>query len=169
MNGVVFFAWLAHFFRLSLILPKFLSFSFYSHLLLIPGMAGILALATLSYLLVALVGVQLWAGIMGGKCSYKEPSSQEWAFTPALPTYDSCALSCSDFSGICTYAFGDRCGSIFAATINATWNSTITGNVSIPMTCAAGLAPSQGQAQFDNLGRALMMAFVMVTTEGWTS
>lgn len=164
------------------------------------GMASVLTLAVLSYVLIALVGVQLWAGVMGGTCGYVDPSSGQWEYSPALPTYASCALPCTSFSGVCTWTFGDSwcvpcvdpgdlltslpasrafplrpclgcSGTIYGATVDSLngGNTGLAGNLSIPMSCAASLAPSQGQAQFDNFGRALMMAFVMVTTEGWSS
>lgn len=136
-----------------------------------PGLASVLALACLSYVLVALVGVELWTGVMGGTCGYTDPNTGDFLLTSAQPTYGSCALPCSSFSGMCTWTFGDECGSAYGTRTSASngTNSSTWGNFSIPMTCAMSTGPSQGQAQFDNFGRGLMMAFVMATTEGWSS
>jgi len=137
----------------------------------LPGMASVIVLACLSYTLVALVGVQLWAGVMGGTCGYTDPSTGAWAYSPYAPTYDKCALPCTAFSGVCTWTFGDMCGVVYGGTINAIdgGNTSLAGNATIQMSCTLGVAPSEGQAQFDNFGRALMMAYVMVTTEGWST
>ena len=127
----------------------------------LPGLAGVLALSAMTYLVFGLAGVQLWAGVLRGACAYRGPDDGLQVFDSAG---SACSLNCSAYEGgLCTPSFGDQCQSTFAV-------STAGGSPTVlatPMFCAAGPNPQMDQASFDNVGRAILLAYVMVTKEGW--
>ena len=124
-----------------------------------PGVAGVLLLSTMIYLVWGLIAVELWAGLLKGNCGYEDPTTATFTQDPAGAF---CALPCSAFEYSCNPSWGDSCAT--TSVINVT-----TGDViSLPMECGIGRAPSDGQANVDNVGYAALFAFVIVTTEGWT-
>jgi hypothetical protein len=126
----------------------------------LPGVASVLLLSFLIYIVWGLVAVQLWSGLLQGNCFYVDPVTGVSIMDPA-GAY--CGLPCSAFANTCTPSWGDECGSTLAL------NSSSGAIVSVPMICSPGQAPSFGQAHVDNVGSAALFAYVLVTTEGWTS
>jgi hypothetical protein len=125
----------------------------------LPGVLGVLLLSLLIYVVWGLIAVQLWSGLLHGNCFYDDPVTGD-------PTPDPdgafCALPCSAFEHSCTPSWGDDCRSAFAL-------DSTGAMATVPMTCRPGSAPSYDQAHVDNVGYSTLFAFVLVTTEGWSS
>ena len=104
-----------------------------------------------TYVIVALVGLQLWSGILGGSCGYTDPLTRSPAFDPLG---SACALPCSQQPGRCTAAYGDTCG---AVPLPVVVNGTATGPLLVPqpMVCRPGEQPGFGSAHFDDAGEGV--------------
>lgn len=125
----------------------------------LPGVLGVLLLSLLIYVVWGLVAVQLWSGLLHDNCFYDDPASGQ-----SLPDPNGafCALPCSAFPSTCTPSWGDTCPS---AIITDSSQAVST----VAMTCKPGIAPSYDQAHVDNVWYATLFAYVLVTTEGWSS
>jgi Ion transport protein len=133
-----------------------------------PGLVAVGILAFMIFFLFAMVGVELWNGIMAGFCGYQDPISQAISMSPSM---QPCAMSCDQFKGyLCTPTYGASCGAYPAPIMSydATGNITFI-NTMVNTTCLRFQNPDWGQTSFDNIAYAMLTSYVLVTTEGWTS
>lgn len=153
--------------RLLRTLNAFTGFRVVLHAILhsVSALMPVLMLALLFIVVFALVGLQLWAGVLSGVCGYSDPGTGEWRWSAdAQP----CALPCSDFAdGECTPTFGDACPTSYQAVSLA--NGTGMVRALVAMTCRRSQNPDFGQTSFDHIGYALLSSFWAYTTEGWSA
>lgn len=118
----------------------------------IPNTFAVLAFGLLYMLLWALIGLQMWAGVMAGTCSYASPITNETVLLPEA----RCALPCSEISGeLCSSTYGNVCPSLIADTFET------------ESFCIRGPNPDSGITSFDNVGSALLTSFIAIVAEGW--
>jgi len=131
----------------------------------VPGLLNVGLLALLTYFLLAMVGLNLWNGAMAGQCGYTDPATGSWQWAPGAA---SCGLQCSAADGPwCTPSNGDSCG-VSPVPVNVT--SAGYDHVTLLQTeCRRAANPDWGQTSFDNIFEGMLTAFVLVTTEGWSS
>lgn len=106
-------------------------------------------------------GIEIWPGVLGGICGYE--LSPGAPLTAPSSIQSVCSLPCTAFSGRCSPSFGDTCDGFIAPVANGTV-AELPGTCFLPVTRVGSGRPS-----FDNLGTALLVAFVLPTTEGWSS
>jgi hypothetical protein len=137
-----------------------------SMLTALPPLGNVVLLALFSLLVFAIIGVQLWAGLLRGKCAYADPLDPSG---PLVVTGIACGLPCDQQEGFeCTPSGGDVCGPLLVRFEDPTHG---TVNIStFPTTCVAGvsLPDYHGLYSFDNTGSAILTIFVGITLEGWT-
>jgi hypothetical protein len=131
----------------------------------VPGLLNVGLLALLTYFLLAMVGLNLWNGAMAGQCGYTDPATGSWQWAPGAA---SCALQCSEADGPwCTPSNGDSCG-VAPVPVNVT-SAGFAYVTLLPTECRRAANPDWGQTSFDNIFEGMLTAFVLVTTEGWSS
>ena len=117
----------------------------------LPNMLAVLAFGLTYMLLWALIGLELWAGVMSGTCSYTTAANDT-----VLLSESRCALSCAQFVGaLCSTTYGDACPTL------------IVDHAETPSFCIRGPNPNFGQTSFDNTGAALLTSFLAIVAEGW--
>lgn len=128
----------------------------------IPALGNVAVLLLFTLFVVAMIGVELFSGVLQGQCAYVDPSTQEWTWT-GVP----CALPCSEFETYCTATYGTGCSPTFAYPWDETTNSTMV--VPVDTLCRRGENPDWGQTNFDNVGAGMLTGYVVLTTEGWSA
>jgi len=153
--------------RLLRSLNAFAGFRVVLHAILhsVSALMPVLMLALLFIVVFALVGLQLWSGVLSGVCGYTEPGSGVWRWSSDA---EPCALPCSEFvDGECTPTFGDACSTSYQAVLLP--NGTGTARALVEMSCRRYQNPDFGQTSFDHIGYALLSSFWAYTTEGWSA
>lgn len=129
-----------------------------------PALATVGVLVALCVGAFALLGLQLWSGMMAGACGYADPGSGAWVWTEY-----SCIVPCTDAlpgSG-CKWAETGGCPQLPA--VFAQPPSLIPNNATLVNTvCARYLNPGNDQATYDNFGSAMITSLWAYTTEGWS-
>lgn len=129
-----------------------------------PALATVGVLVALCVGAFALLGLQLWSGMMAGACGYADPGSGQWVWTEY-----PCIVPCSGVlpgSG-CKWAEVGNCPQMPA--VFAQPPSAVPNNATIVSTvCARYLNPGNDQATFDNFGSAMITSLWAYTTEGWS-
>jgi hypothetical protein len=120
----------------------------------------VLLLGMMALFAFGMVGVQLWRGVMAGTCGYVDPGSGRWLWDPQGTL---CALPCSEFAGACVATFGDACPALPVPINNGTSVAVL------PTSCRRYQNPDLGFTSFDNILWAMLTAYTVWTTEGWTA
>jgi len=130
----------------------------------IPALGNVGLLLIFTLFLVGMVCLELFSGILRGKCAYQDPyQNNDWIFTDT-----QCALPCDQYenSNQCTPAYGDTCAETYTLyPVDA--NGTVTV-LQVPQSCRNGPNPDWGMTSFDNIGYAMLTGYVILTTEGWS-
>jgi hypothetical protein len=139
------------------------------------GIISILAL--LSYFVFAMLGNNLWSGILAGNCAYIDPISGAQTFVTDGVTIDNTSYSqlsiqqCAPNATVqkaagaieATPAFGNSCPTMPILLSNGSGVMMNTYCAMYPQN------PDYGQTSYDNIGYGMLTAYVLVTTEGWSS
>jgi hypothetical protein len=142
-----------------------------SMLTALPALGNVVLLAVFTLIVFGIIGVQLWAGLLRGKCAYDDPLSPgTMVFTDT-----GCGLPCDQQEGAeCTPTGGDDCPAMlvsydlpwFDPALNGTaYNATIETRQTF---CMATENPGYGLVTFDDSPHAMLTIFTGITLEGWT-
>ena len=116
----------------------------------IPNTTATLLFGVIYLLLWALVGLEIWDGVIAGTCAYTNATG-----VVKLLNEQRCALSCDQFAGAeCTRTYGDACPPLIAEFAE------------VESFCVRGSNPDSGKTSFDNVGSALFTSFIAVVAEG---
>lgn len=146
----------------------------------LPSLVNVGVLLLFTLFLIGMIAIELWGGVLKGKCAYLDPDSNGWVFID-----QQCALSCDTSglanvtaadadavaaaaAGLCTPAYGDSCPSSYFVYQTDPVFGNVTSVVSAAMTCMRGENPDWGMTNFDNIGSAVLTGYVILTTEGWS-
>ena len=121
------------------------------------SVAGLYGMATLLFSSVAL---QLWRGLLQGACTYTD-AGVSGRLSPWSLALRPCALPSCPPEQSCSVAAGGACAPLMVP--------LAAGPALTPTTCTPGNSPDFGATNFDNIGAAALVAFVLPTFEGWTS
>jgi hypothetical protein len=102
-------------------------------------------------------GVTLWSGLLSGACIAAPPPTH-MALWNISQGEGGCGLPCSEQPGSCTQQLGDKCGDAVGFFPNGSATST-------QAVCQYTGPFPESQPSFDNVGRGILFAYVMVTTE----
>lgn len=146
-----------------------------SMLTALPALGNVVLLAVFTLLVFGIIGIQLWAGLLRGRCAYQDPMSTTGDWVTQENVF--CALPCSVQEGAeCTPAGGDECQPALVSWQpmvfdNAT-SSTVQGNVTsvafLDTQCIVSSNPYRGLVSFDDIGHASLTLFTGITLEGWS-
>jgi hypothetical protein len=154
-------------------------------LVTLPALFNVMLLAGATLLVAGTVAVQLWAGLLRGRCAYADPDSLLGpGLAPLIPVPGtSCSLPCSGGGGGGGQGGGGGVGTsrggmtecVDASAVSTcapTWvrhNGTAFPVVSLlPTTCVESGNPGDGLVSFDDIGHAMLTIFTGITLEGWT-
>lgn len=127
----------------------------------IPALFNVFLLCAFIFVVFGIIGVQLWSGVLRGRCFFLDPEGNHIMHPDEL----FCALSCEQFPTTCTYTFGQGCPAY-----NGLFTNSTTGQAqvaSMPGICANHGNPNFGITGFDNIGSACLTIFTSITLEGW--
>ncbi|KAA0176357.1 hypothetical protein FNF27_02053 [Cafeteria roenbergensis] len=127
----------------------------------VPALFNVALLCAFIFLVFGIIGVQLWAGVLHGRCMYETPSGELLEHPDSL----FCALSCEQFPTTCTYTFGQGCPAYEALVANTT--TGLLEREVMPGSCHSTGNPGFGGVGFDNIGLACLTIFTAITLEGW--
>jgi voltage-dependent calcium channel L type alpha-1D len=129
----------------------------------IPALFNVFLLCAFIFLVFGIVGVQLWSGILHGRCYVQDPEGA----LEMHPDEIICGLSCPQDPNLsCVPSFGIPCPSLETLWANASAGNASTV-VTMPGTCRPFGGPSYGSIGFDNIGQASITIFTSITLEGW--
>lgn len=106
----------------------------------IPPLGGVALLSLFLFIIFGIVGLQLWGGVLTGRCFFNGTVSES----------DFCGLDDPNI-----LSFGRECG------------SKIISNVTVVGLCQKFENPMYGLQSFDNIGFACLAIFTSITLEGW--
>jgi len=127
----------------------------------IPALFNVVLLCAFIFLVFGIIGVQLWSGVLRGRCAYTTPEGALVEHPDEL----FCALDCSQYPTTCTYSFGLGCPAFDGLFTNST--SGLLQRAKMPGSCQNVGNPSLGSIGFDNIGLASITIFTSITLEGW--
>jgi len=119
----------------------------------------------------AQMGLELWAGVLRGRCVYAEPPAAPGAppaavalAYPGAVSYPNafCALPCSEYpaGSFCSASWGAACAPVWAY---AGGNATL-----LPTSCRSVANPDYGATSWDNFLYAFLNTYTIITTESWS-
>ena len=124
----------------------------------VPAMGNVALLCLFIFYVFGVLGVNLWAGALNGKCM---DNSTGTGFAVIADDDGWLCAKNDNTQMMIVHDGGRKCPT-----------ATIIGNTSYPVTCMAEKSycsgnPNYGYTHFDNIGNAMMTIFTSITLEGW--
>lgn len=124
----------------------------------IPALFNVFLLCVFIFFIFGIIGLQLWVGVLRGRCAYTHPQTNLQVVDEAT----FCAIPCAAGES-CSASFGDDCSAVDVTYHDG--SSFVT--TSVAATCVNYENPRYGLISFDNIGVACMTIFTSITLEGW--